>query len=212
LQLARLLRFGDKHPAQGMVEKLARDLLADFSRPRRLAIESFLQNLGRDQDLLGQITPGGMDVFNATTADRPGVRYGCVVTRARPPGLRSALSAGLDPYAQATHAVFVALYRLASTTLSGRAPRLDSTQVTALRRAYGQSPPLGANDGMVPTLSQVRGTVVRATWADHHDVIGHFKDPHHVPPHLDWLASGSGFNRAEFEAVWSDVARWLAAT
>jgi len=211
LRLARLFRFGGDGPPNGVVEQLARDLLADFSRPRRAAIESFLESLGRDQDLLGQITPGGMDVFNAAIGERPGVRYGCVVTRARTPGLRSAWSAGLDPYAQATHALFVALYRLASRTPASRAPRLDRAQVIALRRAYDHRPDVSANDGMVPTLSQVRGTIVHAAWADHHDVIGHFNGPHHVPPHLDWLASGTGFDREGFTAAWRDVAAWLAA-
>jgi hypothetical protein len=210
LRLARLFRKKDA-PPNGMVDKLARELLADFSKPRRLAIEDFLASLGKDQDLLGQITPGGMDVFNASTGDRPGVRYGCVVTRARAPGLRSALSAGIDPYAQATHALFVALYRLASSTPEARTPRLDRPQTIALRRAYGHRPDIKANDGMVPTLSQVRGTVVHAAWADHHDVIGHFHQPQHVPPHLDWLTSGTGFDRAHFEAAWRDVAAWIAA-
>ena len=211
LRLARLFRFGGDAPPNGMVEQLARDLLADFSRPRRAVIETFLESLGRDQDLLGQITPGGMDVFNAATGERPGVRYGCVVTRARAPGLRSVFSAGLDPYAQATHALFVALYRLASRSPAARTPRLDRAQIVALRRAYDHRPDVRANDGMVPTLSQVRGTVVHAAWADHHDVIGHFNGPSHVPPHLDWLASGTGFDREGFTAAWRDVATWLAA-
>jgi triacylglycerol lipase len=210
LRLARIFRREDV-PADGMIEKLARDLLADFSKPRRLAIEEFLSHLGKDQDLLGQITPGGMDLFNASTGDRPGVRYGCVVTRARAPGLRSTLAAGLDPYAQATHALFVALYRLAARTPATRTPRLDRQQVIALRRAYGHRPDMTANDGMVPTLSQVRGTVVHAAWADHHDVIGHFHQPQHVPPHLDWLTSGTGFDRAGFEAAWRDVVGWIVA-
>ena len=64
---------------------------------------------------------------------------------------------------------------------------------------------------MVPTLSQVHGEIIRAVWADHHDVIGHFDHPTHVPPHFDWVASGTGFTRARFEAVWRDVATFVAA-
>jgi triacylglycerol lipase len=52
--------------------------------------------------------------------------------------------------------------------------------------------------------------VVGAAWADHHDLIGHFHAPFHVPPHFDWLTSGSGFDRARFEALWRGAARWLA--
>jgi hypothetical protein len=32
-----------------------------------------------------------------------------------------------------------------------------------------------------------------------------------VPPHFDWLASGSGFSRKSFVALWDDVARFLFA-
>jgi triacylglycerol lipase len=67
------------------------------------------------------------------------------------------------------------------------------------------------NDGIVPTLSQLWGEVIRAVWADHHDVIGHFHHPTHVPPHFDWVASGTGFTREGFEALWDDVAEFIAA-
>lgn len=210
VRLARLLR-GRESPPGGVVEQLFAELLGDFSPERRRAIEDFFASLGREQDLLPQITPAGMDAVNATAVDRPGVRYGCVVTRARPPGVRSLLAAGLDPYAQATHALFAALYRLAAGTPRDRAPRLSRAQGEALTRAYGRLPDLRANDAMVPTVSQVWGEVLAAVWADHHDVIGHFRGPTHVPPHLDWLASGSGFDRAAFVATWGAVAEWLAA-
>ena len=48
-------------------------------------------------------------------------------------------------------------------------------------------------------------------WADHLDVIGHFAPPTHVPPHFDWLSSGTGFDWAGFEAVWRSVALYAAA-
>jgi hypothetical protein len=203
--------FRRRRPPGGVPAQLVRELLGGFTRERRRELEAFLSSLGADQDLLGQITPGAMDLFNASTADRPGLRFGCLVARARPPGIRSALSAGLDPYAQATHALFVGLYRVAARTDPAKAPRLSPEQRLALRRALGRATDVRANDGMVPTLSQVWGETIRAVWADHHDVIGHFHHPTHVPPHFDWVASGTGFTRAHFEAVWRDVAAFLAA-
>jgi hypothetical protein len=210
LRIARLLRRREAPPGS-LVQQLMHELLADFSRDRRVEIESFFSSLGKDQDLVGQITPGSMDVFNAATQDRPGVRYGCVLTRARPPGLRSAIGAGLDPYAQTTHAVYVALYRIASRTPAERQPRLTRGQAAVLRRAYGWRTDVRANDGMVPTLSQLWGDVVHAAWADHLDVIGHFHHPTRVPPHFDWVTSGSGFDRPQFEQVWREVAAYVAA-
>lgn len=211
LRLARLLRRPGAKP-QGVLDQLFLQLLADFSGARRRAVEQFFDAVRCDQALVEQITPAGMDLFNTSTHDRDGVRYGCVVSRGRPPGLRSLARAGLDPYAQATHALYLALYRFASRTPRDRQLRLTAEQATALRAAYGRIPDAAANDGIVPTLSQVWGDVVAAVWADHHDVIGHFHQPTHVPPHFDWVASGTGFARIHFEATWRAVAAYAAAS
>ncbi len=209
LRLARLLRRPGSRPG-GVLDQLFLELLGDFSASRRRAMEQFFADVRSDQGLVAQLAPAGMELFNASTQDRPGVRYGCVVTRARAPGLRSLVKAGLDGYAQATHAVFVALYRFASGTPQNWLPRLTIEHAAVLRRAYGRIPDPGANDGIVPTLSQIWGDLITAVWADHHDVIGHFHQPTHVPPHFDWVASGTGFDRPHFEAVWRSVAAWVA--
>jgi triacylglycerol lipase len=209
LRLARLLRRQESRPS-GVVEQLFVQLLDDFSGKRRRAIEEFFGNVRSDQGLAAQITPAGMELFNASTQDRAGVRYGCVVTRARPPGLRSLVGAGLNGYAQATHALFVVLYRLAAGTPGERGPRLTTEHAAVFRRTYGRVPDATANDGIVPTLSQVWGDLVGAVWADHHDVIGHFHRPTHVPPHFDWVASGTGFDRPQFEGVWRAVISYVA--
>jgi triacylglycerol lipase len=210
LRLAHVLRFG-KAPPSGVLDQIYKQLLADFSGERRRAVEAFLADVRSDQGLVGQLTPAGVEILNASAADRPGLPYGCVVTQAHPPGVKSFLGAGLSPYAQATHALFVALYRFSSGTPKGWRPRLDRDQVEGLRRTFGRVPRPAANDGIVPTLSQVRGRLLHAAWADHHDVLGHFHGPTHVPPHFDWVVSGSGFDRAHFEALWGDVASFLAS-
>jgi triacylglycerol lipase len=197
--------------ASTALDQVYRQLLADFSEDRRLAIEAFIADVGGDTDLVPQLVPAAMDLFNAATIDRPGLRYGSVVIRARTPGLRSTLNAGPRPYVQATHALYAALYRLAARTAKERRPPLAPEQAAALRRAFGEEPDARANDGIVPTLSQVWGQVVHAAWADHLDVIGHFDHPTHVPPHFDWLTSGTGFERADFDALWDDVAAFVAA-
>jgi hypothetical protein len=209
LRLAGILRRPGSRPS-GVLDQLLLQLLADFSGRRRRAVEDFLSNVRSDQGLVPQITPAGMDVFNASTRDRAGVRYGCVATRARPPGLRSLTRAGLHAYAQATHAIFVVLYRFAANSPGDRRPRITEEHAAVLRRAYGRIPDLAANDGIVPTLGQVHGDLIAATWADHHDVIGHFHLPTHVPPHFDWVASGTGFDRQHFEAVWRAIAVYAA--
>jgi hypothetical protein len=78
-----------------------------------------------------------------------------------------------------------------------------------LRRSYGATPPPSANDGVVPTTSQLWGDVIDAVRGDHLDVIGHFAAPAYVPPHYDWLASGTGFDRPRFEMLWHRVTAYV---
>jgi hypothetical protein len=209
LRIVKLIRSPGAKP-QSVVDQIFADLLADFSVDRRRALNEFFRSVRGDQDLVAQITPAATDVFNASTQDRPGVRYGCVVTRARPPGLASVAKVGLGVYAQATHAMYVALHRIAGRTPAERARLTSPAEAEALRETYGRPVEPEANDGIVPTASQLWGEVIAGVWADHLDVIGHLHHPTHVPPHFDWLASGTGFTRAHFERLWRRVAVWLA--
>ncbi len=203
VRLAGALLRPEGRAAEATLSRVTAELTSEFSADGRKAVEHFLAEIGRDQDLLPQLAPAARDALNAATPDRDGVRYGCVVSRAPTPGLRSVIGSARSPYAIATHAVFLALYRLAT---GGRATMdLEQAQRDALERAFGNVPGARANDGVVPTQSQVWGHVIHASWADHLDVVGHFHHPNHVPPHFDWLRSGSGFTRTEFEHLWADV-------
>ena len=149
-----------------------------------------------------------MELFNAATLDRPGVRYGSVVTCARKPGMRTSWSVGLSPFRQATHLLFTAFYRI-TARMPASPIGLTHAQQRALTRVYGHVPSARENDGMVPTLSQVWGEIIHCAWGDHLDAIGHFYLPTHVPPHFDWLNSGSRFLLPDFDRMWTDVARFL---
>ncbi len=214
LRLAGMLdRFrAGRRPNPSAMARLHDQLLADFSPERQEQIEGFLNKIRTDQGLLAQLTPESLEVFNASTPDRPGVRYGCAVTWGRPPGVGTAIKAGLDPYAQATHALYTAVYRLCRGTPARRREVRSPGQDGMLGAAYGVVPTWDASDGMVPTRSQVWGELVHATIADHLDVVGYFSDPHGEPPHYDWLASASGFDRPRFEAMWGDIARFIVDT
>lgn len=194
---------------QTLLDQLFDQLLGDFSADRREAVSRFLGDVGKDTSLIPQLTPEGIDLFNAGCADRPGVRYGSVVTQARPPSLRTRLSAGLDPYAQITHTVYAFLYGQTQRMPLNQIPPHTPEQTAALIQAYGAMPAPQACDGIVPTRSQVYGRVIGAVRADHLDAIGHFDQPTHQPPHVDWLISGSGFRRPQFEKLWTSVADFL---
>jgi len=86
-----------------------------------------------------------------------------------------------------------------------KAPAIPRAAGRIVRRAYGAVPAASDNDGVVPTRSQPWGDVIHAARADHLDTIGHFGDVAHVPPHVDWLTTGTGFDRPQFEALWTAV-------
>jgi hypothetical protein len=212
LQLGRIFaRVDNLTVNSALLDELFGRLLADFSIGRRRTVRKLLDEVVADQALLLQLTPEGTDLLNAAATARAGVRSGSVVTRARRPGMHSLLDAGLDPSAQATRAIYNALYRLAARTPAARTRVFTARQASALRRAFGSVPRRDANDGVVPTQSQVWGEVVHAARCDHLDVIGHFRDASHAPPHFDWLTTGSGFTHAQFESLWSDVLDFATA-
>lgn len=185
------------------------ELFDDFDLEREAAVKAFLNEIKSDTSLVGQLTPGGIDLFNASTSNRDGVDYASVVTMAHKPDLSSIREIGLDPYRQASHVVYQALALL---TRGGHYEPLSDADARFLEDAYGAVPTSRATDGVVPTLSQVWGKLIHAARADHLDACGHFDDPHHDPPHVDWIATGSGFDRPAFEALWSDVADFVAAS
>jgi pimeloyl-ACP methyl ester carboxylesterase len=192
-----------------LLDQIYDQLLGDFSSERRDAVARFLSDVGNDTSLIPQLTPEGIDLFNATTVDRPGVRYGSVVTQSRPPSLRARMSAGLDPYAQLTHTIYSLVYGQTSRMPLTALPPHTPAQMAALVQAYGALPGPTACDGIVPTRSQVYGRVLAAVRADHLDAIGHFDQPAHQPPHVDWLISGSGFRRPQFESTWKSIVDFL---
>lgn len=192
-----------------VLDQFYEQLFSDFDKEHQDAIREFLHHIVDDQSALGQLTPGGIDLFNATAADRPGVRYGSVITRATRPGLRTTWNVGLDPYRQASNAIYQLVYRI-TARVKEDFPPLTGVQRDRLLDAYGELPDRRDNDGMCPTLSQVYAEIIHAAKADHLDVCGHFTAPEHEPPHVDWLCTGSGYDREGFEALWRDVGQFVA--
>ena len=217
LPLSILLRLGalfarlDDHFGyrNNVVDQLFDELLTDFTPDRRQAVEDLLTQMRADSSLMGQLTPEGAVLLNALAIDRRTTRYASVVCATRPPGLRSAVSVGLDPYAQATHALYLALNRITARTHGASLDAFTQAERPVLWQQLGFEPDDAANDGIVPLASQPWGEVIHAAGADHLDVIGHFAGETLEPPHRDWFASGSGFVRSDFDALWSAVAEYV---
>ncbi|HTL31905.1 MAG TPA: hypothetical protein VL326_02205 [Kofleriaceae bacterium] len=164
-----------------LLDHLERELVGNLEPEQHDLIDGFLKNIHGDQDLMPQLTPAAMDLFQAATADRPSIRYGCISAHAAPPSVRARLKLGVHPYQQATYSLYAWLHRR-----------------------------VGEGDGIVPLASQSHGESLYQARADHLDVLGHFADGDAKPPHVDWLNSGSGFDRPQFEALWTSVARFIA--
>lgn len=176
-------KFAVKRPGApvDLLEHLEDELLGTLPSDQRDQIGAFVRDVYGDQTLMPQLTPASMDVFDAATVDNPGVRYASVVARATPPRLATRLAIGPRLWRQATYSLYAWL--------------------------HGQ---VGEGDGIVPVASQRHGSVLYEARGDHLDVIGHFDDPDRQPPHTDWLDTGSSFDRAQFEALWTNVVQFIA--
>jgi hypothetical protein len=192
-----------------ILDAVSRSVLQHLTLRPDDPVFAFLRQVSVDQAAIVQVTPECMDLFNAAVAMHPKVAYGCVVTGAPapPPVLRA--ESLLSPERVALAGLFTCVWLLASREHKRYPYPMPPRQV--LDRLYGviESPHSPAtNDGIVPTLSQIYGEVVDAVLADHLDVIGQFERA--GSPLGDWLPSGSGFDAARFEHLWSRVADRIA--
>jgi triacylglycerol lipase len=166
-------------------------------------LRSWLDLLRGDQGAIVQLMPEAMDVFQAGVEDRPGVRYQCVATYAPQNAVKDWLSAFRSPWGVMSATIFTALYNL-TARVDERYPcaAADGSAQAQLKAMLGEVLPPGANDGVVPLLSQIWGDLVWVGKADHLDIVGHFPGP---GGHTDWLASGARFQRVRFDVVMDRV-------
>jgi len=193
-------------------------LLAHLTPTEQKTLEEFLDQIGKEQSLIGDLTPGKVEDFNQRTPDQPGVRYGSVVTGAPTPSLRGMLQCTtgkqhpglgdllswrmLDPEPQVIYGAYAYLHGKSDPRCETmRTPEPTNAQLRALRDTFGEGFPAWS-DGIVPTRSQVWGELVSAVVADHLDVIGHFDEE---PDYVGWLKSGSCFRSTTFNGVWNRV-------
>ncbi|QAT83616.1 hypothetical protein EJ065_2030 [Corallococcus coralloides] len=174
-------------------------LTADLSEAEREDLIRFFGQVGENQALIQDLTPVRLRAFNADTADREDVRYGCVVTGAPPP--RLSLHLLLTPDAL-LNGLFAFLYaKSAPLSRELQVPERTPAQTQALQDVFGRRFE-SRSDGIVPSRAQVWGQVLHVAKADHMDVVGHFDQP---PEHISWLKSGSHFQEPQFQAMWDRV-------
>ncbi len=189
-------------------------------------LRQYVDEIAGDQGAMVQLMPEAMDLFIAGVEDRPGVAYRSTASMAPAPSPKMLLPELLHPWSVMSGAVFATLYAITSRSdhrYPCAAADAGEESEALLARVFGRAPGARANDGAVPTRSQIWGRLVWAGYGDHLDVIGHFRDETPVgeearegrvateeleghSPHVDWLYSGSAFGRPEFESLMDAVA------
>jgi hypothetical protein len=191
-------------------------------------VRDFLDAISKDQGAMIQLTPEAMDLFQSGVEDRPGVLYQCSVAAAPPPSARRLARAMLSPWRAISSTLFTTLYGITGR-LDDNYPCAAENANEQLRACFAALPTARANDGVVPTRSQIWGKIIWSGAADHLDVLGHFSG---TPPagaakvpfwqcllarkpeaiHVDWLTSGSNFDESQFARLMDAVAAGLLST
>lgn len=193
----------------GPLDRLAEALLRRLRFDRRDPVWRYLGEIERDQGAVLQLTPEGIDLFDAAVADRAGVDYGCVVAAVPRPRERFKVAEWMDPEYVALRSLFRLLHALTARAHPHYPyPEPKPAARRALERALGFKLTPATNDGVVPTLSQLHGRVLHVARADHLDVVGHYTLAGGRT--ADWLPSGAGFAPAAFDATWDAVAAAIA--
>ncbi len=193
---------------RGTFDQLYESLLNDLDEKRRTELAQFLRAIAADDTLLFQLTPAGCDLLNACTLE-PLVPHGSVVARARVPNFRDWLLSFRSLHEQLVYPLFAYCHRLARRKDAYPLPELSPPHRAALERAWAEGFADSDNDGVVPVASQTWGEIVHVARADHLDVVGQFGNSSESAFTGDWLPSHSGFDAAQFQALWSSVADFI---
>jgi triacylglycerol lipase len=191
------------------LDRIAESLLRKIRFHRRDPVWNYLGEIERDQGAVLQLTPEGIELFDAAVSDRVGIDYGCVVAGVPEPRETFAIKELLDP----EHVALRTLFRLLHALTARPHPHYpypkpaEATQ-RLLDRGLGCKATPRISDGIVPTLSQLHGRVLHVARADHLDVVGHYTLASGKTG--NWLPSGAGFTPDAFDATWDAVAAAIA--
>jgi len=191
------------------LDRIAESLLRKIRFDRRDPVWNYLGEIERDQGAVLQLTPEGIELFDAAVSDRAGIDYGCVVAGVPEPREGFEMKTLLDPEYIALRALFRLLHALTARP-HPHYPYPKPTKATqrVLDRGLGLKATPGISDGIVPMLSQLHGRVLHVVRADHLDVVGHYTLASGKTG--NWLPSGAGFTPEAFNATWEAVAAAIA--
>ncbi|MDQ1309434.1 MAG: Triacylglycerol lipase [Pseudomonadota bacterium] len=194
---------------EGPLDRLAAGVLRRIRFDRRDPVWKYLGEIERDQGAVLQLTPEGIELFDAAVTDRAGIDYGCVVSGVPKPREQFRIKEFMDPEYLAMRSLFRLLHALTAKPHPRYPyPKPATRTQRLLDRGLGFKATPGISDGIVPTLSQLHGRVLHVVRADHLDVVGHYTLAGGSSG--NWLPSGAGFTREAFDATWDAVAAAIA--
>lgn len=196
-----------------LLDLFAERLLRSVSTERGHQLWEFLGEVAKDQGAVIQLTPEAVDLFNAAVTNRAGVRYVGHVSASPAPLSRARLSDLDSVWAPLGLALYATVYRVtAQEHRSYPYPALSEEARVVLAARLPFPVDAGANDAIVPALSQVWGEIGQVVEADHLDVVGQYARTFQGRKCPGWLRSGAGFRDADMEALWGAVAEVIAET
>jgi triacylglycerol lipase len=191
-----------------LFSRITDNVLRFVDKDARTEIGEFLSKVRVDQGGIIQLMPEAVDLFNASTEGDPSHRFACIASAAPAPRSMRLARRIRSPYAAFTAAIYSTLYQFTSK-IPDVYPyaRPSERERSLLRTGIDHDIEDSDNDGIVPTLSMLYGTLIWAGEADHLDVLGHFaddRDDEREPEesrHRDWITSGARFSRQRFNAL-----------
>jgi len=208
-----------------MLDRSIASLVGLVDDARSPEVREFLTAIEDDQGSMLQMSPESMDLVVAGFEDRPGVVYQSTASMAPAPRPQHWLETFGHPWRAVSMSLFFGLHRVTAShnarypcaAMRETTPWSGDANEAVLGRGFSVSPPLEANDGVVPIRSQLWGKLVWTGFGDHLDVLGHFRDDRDletVAPdlrHRDWLTSGSDFGHSQFATLIDAIAAGMLA-
>jgi triacylglycerol lipase len=210
--IARLLRqfssidrfIGQK---DNVLDSMAENLFSKIQTDEGDAIWEYLRKISRDQGAMVQLSPEGMDLFNASVTDKPGIDYTSFISASPSPNPNYFIPHVKDLYRAFTHGIYAMCYEITKREHRHYPyPVPDGKILNRIKKSLPFKVDGTTNDGIVPSLSQFWGELGGVMMADHMDVVGQFQHIYNGKEYSSWLCSGSGFTEERFQSLWTEIA------
>lgn len=189
-----------------IIDNLSDRLWTHFKPEEGDMVWDYLRRIASDQGAMIQLTPEAMDLFNGAVKNHPNVPYFSFVTVGPKPKVKSLLPTFGAIYQSISHLLYTLCYRItAKEHRHYRYPKPSEAILEYFESALAFKVDEHANDGIVPTLSQLWGELGGIYTADHMDVVGQFQHIYEGLPYSTWMTSGSAFDGLRFDRLWQDI-------